>query len=254
MLKVWSLACAASISVLLAAVPATACTGDNCAAGLAYAAFGDTSRPATTLAVFLHGDVSSGGPADYMYSVARSFAASRPGVVAVALLRPGYFDQANRRSAGSDDGRRDTFTAGNIQTIGAAIRELRQRHNAQRVIGLGHSAGAGVLGVLAGKDPGLLSGVVLVSCPCDTARWSELRGRRVFSESPIEFVGSVSRSTRIIAITGASDTNTTPELAERYVAAAASAGVRASVRIVAGEHGFNPLSGAAVSALAGLSR
>ncbi|QCK87424.1 alpha/beta hydrolase [Phreatobacter aquaticus] len=233
---------------------AHACSAPSCANGLAYQAYGPAQ--ARTLAVFVHGDVSSGGPADYMYRYAQSFAAGRRDVAAVALLRPGYYDRVGNRSAGSDGGRRDTFDAGSIRTIAGAIRELKAKYGAQRVIALGHSGGAGVLGVIAGNSGGLLNGVVLASCPCDVQAWRASRGsgRGFSSLSPVDYISGVPSSTAIVAVTGAGDTNTRPALAEDYVARARAAGRNARVEIVAGGHGFGSVAGPSVRALTGMAR
>lgn len=244
-----------TLAAMLASAPVLACEGGDCANGLAFSAYGPAK--ATTLAVFLHGDVSAGGPADYMYSYAKSFAAARKGVVAVAILRPGYYDRAGKRSSGDDGGRRDTFHSSNNRTIAGAIQELKAKYGASRVIGLGHSAGAGTLGVLAGNYAGLLDGVVLVSCPCDVRAWDVHRGRQrgSASQSPISYIGSVPASTSIVAITGSGDENTTPALATSYIEKAQAAGLRARVQIVGGGHNFGgALAGAAVSALGGMAR
>lgn len=233
---------------------AQACSAPNCANGLSYQAYGPAQ--ARTLAVFLHGDVSSGGPADYMYSYARSFASGRRDVAAVAILRPGYYDRAGNRSSGSDNGRRDTFDAGSIRTIAGAIRDLKAKYGAQRVIALGHSAGAGALGVIAGNAGGLLNGVVLVSCPCDVAAWRASRGggRGFSSLSPVDYISGVPGSTAIVAVTGSGDDNTRPALAEDYVARARAAGRNARVEIVPGSHGFGSVAGPSVRALSAMAR
>jgi pimeloyl-ACP methyl ester carboxylesterase len=233
---------------------ALACSSSTCANGLAYQAYGPPR--ARVLAIFVHGDVSSGGPADYMYRYAQAFAAGRRDVAAVAVLRPGYYDRAGNRSAGSDNGRRDTFDAGSIQTLAGAIRELKAKFGAQRVVALGHSGGAGALGVIAGNSGGLLNGVVLVSCPCDVPAWRASRGtgRGFSSLSPVDYITGVPASTSLVAVTGASDDNTRPALAEAYVARARAAGRNARVEIVGGSHGFGTVSAPSVRALAGMAR
>jgi pimeloyl-ACP methyl ester carboxylesterase len=240
------------------ATAALACTGGSCANGLAYEAFGESGAGASpVLAVFVHGDVSAGGPADYMYGAARSFAADRKGVVAVALLRPGYFDRAGKQSSGSDGGRRDTFHATNNRLVAGAIAELKQKYRARKVVALGHSGGAGAIGVVAGGNPGLIDGMVLVSCPCDVPRWMATRNgtnRAMSSQSPVDYISGLPRGMPIVAVTGQDDDNTRPLLATEYVEKAQSAGMRATARIVPGNHGFNGISGAAVGALGGMAR
>lgn len=248
----------AVLAWLAAWSPARACEGAGCANGLVYEAFGPApgaGRP--VLAVFIHGDVSAGGPADYMVAHARQFAASRKNVVAIALLRPGYYDRGGRQSAGSDNGRRDTFHSGNNRAVAGAIRELKQRYGARGVIALGHSGGAGTIGVIAGSDPGLLNGIVLAACPCDVAAWNASRGRRggFSSQSPVDYLSGVAPGTAIVAVTGQGDDNTRPELATDYVAKAQARGLSARVQIVGGGHNFNgALSSASVAALGGMVR
>jgi predicted esterase len=228
--------------------PALACSGENCANGLVTSSYGKGK----TLAVFVHGDVSSGGAADYMYPYAKNFA--RNGVVAVAILRPGYYDKAGNTSAGSDNGRRDGYSSGNINALASAIRELKAKHGATKVIGLGHSGGAAMLGVLAGKG-GVLDGAVLVSCPCDLQKWRASRGRGSWSssQSPSDYASGV--SIPVVAVTGSGDDNTSPELAQDYIEKLKSRGISAQVKIVSGGHNFGGgLASTAVSALSGMAR
>ena len=246
------------LTALGVALPARACEGAGCANGLVYEAFGPPpGRGQPVMAFFIHGDVSAGGPADYMYAYARQFAASRKNVVAIALLRPGYFDRAGRRSSGSDNGRRDTFHSGNNRAVAGAIRELRQAYAARSAVALGHSGGAGTIGVIAGDHPGLLNGIVLASCPCDVAAWRASRGRRggFSAQSPIDHLSGIPPGTAIVAVTGQADDNTRPELATDYVARAQARGLAARAQIVGGAHQFTgALAGSAVAALSAMAR
>lgn len=243
---------------LAASAPAFACEGGACVNGLAYEAYGPAPGAGSpVLAVFVHGDVSDGGPADYMYAYAQRFAASRKNVVAIALLRPGYYDRAGKRSGGSDNGRRDTFQSGNNRAVSGAIRELRRIYRARAVVALGHSGGAGALGVIAGNDPGLIDGLVLASCPCDVPAWRASRGRGggYSSQSPVDYLSGIPRGMPIVAVTGRSDDNTRPELASDYVARAQALGLNARLQLVGGGHGFGSgVGGAALSALGGMAR
>ncbi|MGO4283693.1 hypothetical protein [Bosea sp. TAB14] len=245
-------------AVLFGGAGALACDGDTCANGLAYEAFGAAPGGGTrpVLAIFVHGDVSAGGPADYMYGHARRFAAGRKNVVAVALLRPGYYDRAGRRSDGSDNGRRDTFQSGNNSAVAGAIQELKRIYNARSVVALGHSGGAGTIGVVAGSHPGLINGLVLVSCPCDVPAWYASRGRRPgAAQSPVDYVSGIPAGTPIVTVTGQADDNTRPELAADYVAKVQARGLPARAQIVGGGHNFGgALAATSVSALAAMVR
>jgi pimeloyl-ACP methyl ester carboxylesterase len=206
----------------------------------------------STLVVLVHGDGSDGGPTDYLYPFARSIAGIKPRVVAAALLRPGYSDKEGRTSQGSHHNRRDSYTAQNVTAVGKAIAALKARYKATRVVAVGHSGGAAITGVLIGRQPGLIDAAVLVSCPCDIARWRSENNRGAWpnSLSPQTFTATVPKSTTVVAITGADDTNTRPDLAKAYVSALAARGVRADARTVPGAgHGFGSLAPAVAAAI-----
>ena len=222
--------------------------GGLCLAAATYGA--STAGASPALVVVLHGDVSSGGPADYHFWTARNLAG--PGVVSVALLRPGYSDSIGRVSEGSANGRRDHYTAANINAVADAIAALKNHYKARRVVVLGHSGGAAMAGVLIGKRPGLVQGVVLASCPCDIVRWRTSRGRGAWpnSESPSTYVEKVPKSTQVVAITGSADDNTFPAMARDYVAKLAARGVNARFESVSSGHDFNGnLASASVAAV-----
>jgi len=180
---------------------------------------------ASGLVVFLHGDISRGGAAKYHAPYAAEIAeAGGDGTVAVALVRPGYPAGDGRVSGGSSNGRKDHYTEGNIASVADAVRRLRAHYNAARVVIVGHSGGAAMAGVLMGKHPGVADAAVLISCPCDIDRWRS--GRRPWSASlsPSDFVSTVSKGARIVAITGAKDTNTRWSLAKAYIGDLTDAG------------------------------
>jgi len=208
---------------------------------LAAATYGSESAgESPTLIVVLHGDTSGGGPADYHFEFARSVA--RPGVIAVALLRPGYSDRAGRSSEGQDLGRRDNYTAEYINAAGAAIEALKKEYRAKRVVLVGHSGGSAYTGVLLGSRPGIAGAAILVSCPCNIQRWREQRGGGAWSrsQSPSSFVAKIPVTTCLIAITGAGDDNTPPQLAQDYVAVLSGRGAKANFVSVPGAgHNFN---------------
>jgi pimeloyl-ACP methyl ester carboxylesterase len=190
--------------------------GDNLC--LVIKTFGE-SRAAPALYVVLHGDTSDGGPSDYHYAVAQALQAGGPaGSVAVAMIRPGYYDYAGNTSTGSNYGRRDSYTAENIAAIADGIRTLKTVHGARRVILVGHSGGAAIAGVILGEFPGLADGAVLVSCPCNITAWRLGRGGPwTQSESPSDYVSRISEGTHVVAVSGEADTNTGPALSRDYV-------------------------------------
>ena len=57
------------------------------------------SAERTSLIIFIHGDGYRGGPSDYMYPIAQLFGAK--GIVAIGLIRPGYYDSNGNHSTGN---------------------------------------------------------------------------------------------------------------------------------------------------------
>ncbi len=226
---------------------ARACSGSDAVQGgslcLAMRSFGKRDS-ADTLVVFLHGDVSRGGPADYMHGYAEQTAGMDAGIFAVSLVRPGYPGGGSLKSEGDTNDRRDHYTAANNAAIAGAIEALKGASGAKRVIVVAHSGGAAMAGAVLGQNPGLIEAAVLASCPCNVGRWRKDRGRSPWpnSQSPQDFVDGVARGTRVVAITGSRDNNTPRRLAEAYVAALAGRGIDARFAIADGAaHDFDRL-------------
>ena len=250
----------ACLSLLALSEPATAAcpngstikdwvpAGEFC---LAAATYDRQAGRSPILIVLLHGDTSSGGPADYLFEFADRL--SQPGVASVALLRPGYSDKSGRTSQGTNYGRADSYTPANIAAVGNAIEAFKKHFQAQRTIVVGHSGGAAIAGVLIGNTLALAQAAILVSCPCDIPRWRKERNGSAWtrSESPSSYVGKVPTSTTVVAITGTKDDNTSPSLAADYVAQLAKRGVPAQFETVNGAgHTFNrDMQAAATSAI-----
>ena len=188
--------------------------------------------PEPTLVVFIHGDLNDGGTADYIYQRARE--AVTDGRIVVGLVRPGYADAEGNQSTGDTFGRGDNYTAHNVDAVAAAIKALREYHKASHVVLVGHSGGAAIGGVILGRHPGLVDGAVLAACPCDIAAWRAGRREWRRSLSPDGFVNRVPASTRVVAITGDKDDNTSPILADNYAKKLARRGVPARFVLVAG--------------------
>ena len=203
-------------------------TAESCAAGdIVNAVRGDklclalkTARGAEAqdagaqLLILLHGDVSRGGPSDYHYRIAQEIVTNHPAVIAIAVLRPGYFDSDGKRSDGNDNGRRDHYTATNIDSMAAAIRALRDNYRPSRIILVGHSGGSAFSGVILGRHPATVDGAILTSCPCDVRRWRSAGGGRDWRDSlsPSSFIDKVPQTARVIVLTGSKDSNTGPSL------------------------------------------
>lgn len=211
----------------------------------------ETAGAHPALIVVVHGDISDGGAATYHARFARTLA--RPGVVVVALIRPGYWDASGAKSEGDTLGREDNYTAENIAAIGGAIDALKKHYRASRAIYVGHSGGAAIGGVLIARQRGLIDVAMLVSCPCDIPRWVKAHRYKPWTRSlsPMFFAYRVPAITEVVAITGAADENTQPALAADYVEALKKRGVRARFEEVDGaSHGFSGVADATANAVA----
>ena len=208
---------------------------------LVFKAFGvETAGDSPTLIVFLHGDNTRGGATDYMYSVAARYA--EPGVIAVAILRPGHYDSdGNASTEGEQWGSWDNYTPHNIESVALVVGGLKERHKAKKVILIGHSGGAAYVGVMLGKYPNLANSAILVACPCniDDWRWEKGRLRWTWSLSPHSFVGGIARDTRVIAVSGELDSVVSPGIQKEYIKTLTERGTRAEYREIPGVgHGF----------------
>jgi pimeloyl-ACP methyl ester carboxylesterase len=193
------------------------------------------SATPTTMLVWLHGNVSTGGPANSHFRVAQKAAADLAAghVLSVALVRPGYPDGTGAYSSGSDNGRIDNWTHAVVAEIGTVIARLRNRFRPQTVILIGHSGGAAIAASLLGMKPELAGAAILIGCPCDMQAWRVGRSRMPWrSEDPMNWVSSVTAGTRVIALTGSLDTTTAPSLAGDYAARLRSHGIAAEFRLV----------------------
>ena len=246
-----SLAALVSIALLSLAGGANgATTSESCAAGdILHAVRGGkfclavetvkgkaAADSGGALIIVLHGDGSRGGPTDYHYRIAQEAVTDHAEATAVAILRPGYLDAKGKRSDGRDNGRRDHYTAENIDSVAAEIKTLREHYRPARVLLIGHSGGAAFTGVILGRHPGLVDGAVLASCPCDVPRWRNAGGGQPWNNSlsPSSFIDKVPQTARVIAITGGKDTNTSPNLGRTYAESLAKRGVAAEFREAAG--------------------
>lgn len=204
--------------------------------------FPSARRDRGAMVIYLHGDGTAGGAVDYQTPSASD---PPPGAIFLIMIRPGYYASEGVRSSGYDGGRRDNYTAENVDAIARGIGALKEYHDASRVILVGHSGGAAIAGIIIGRYPGLVQGALLIACPCDVARWRADTGGRPYtlSLSPSTYVGSVPIATMVVALTGANDVTTLPSLAEEYVSQLRRRGVDAEfIRVLGAGHGWNAIA------------
>jgi len=227
------------LSVVLAAAVHQVAATELCAADnrtrvaandecLVIKTYGESAER-TSLIIFIHGDGYRGGPSDYMYPVAQSFGAK--GVVAIGMIRPGYYDSNGNHSTGNSYREWDNYQPDVIATIAAAVKVLKKHYKAKNVVLAGHSGGSAISGVIIGKYPGLVSAAVLGACPCNVPDWRFMRrgwNNWPLSLSPHEFIGKIDSKTTVVAVTGGKDGNTEPVLARDYVASLKSKGIDAT--------------------------
>ncbi|MEO1332786.1 MAG: alpha/beta fold hydrolase [Myxococcota bacterium] len=198
-----------------------------------------------TLVVALHGDAPFSQPS-YQYRFAELVAKRSTNTVAVGLLRPGYTDAESLRSDGErGEAVGDNYDAPRIETIAAAIRALRSRYAAKRIVLAGHSGGAAITAKLIALHAGLVDHAILVSCPCDIGQWRadmlEASGYCGFdgdldARSPIDLVNQIPKTTRVDILVGQMDTVTKPALSRAYADALSELEKRFRFTVVDGDH------------------
>ncbi len=182
------------------------------------------------MVVWLHGNITSGGPADGHFRLAEQVArgAAPDAVLAVALVRPGYPDGSGAFSSGRDRRRADNWQRADLQEVATAVERLRQRYRPRVVLLVGHSGGAAIAAVLLGLQPQLAQAALLLACPCDLPTWRRGKpGPYWLSEDPLRWADAVPAQARVVALTGSRDDTTPPALAQAYVQRLRARGVDA---------------------------
>jgi predicted esterase len=215
---------------------AFACSGEDCAGSLAYQAYGNNPKP-KALVIFLHGAVSSGGPADYMYKYAKQLSENHTDVISIALLAPGYYDRYGKQSDGSDSGRR---LSDDTDPLIDSIKALSAKYGTRQIYAIGHSKGAMNLAGIIGKEPELISGAILVAGIYDLQALSTTRGRIQSGIQGIDLLPTVSKKTKIILIHGDSDSTVPLSQSLIYAQKARDLGLKPELIVIPdGEHNFN---------------
>lgn len=186
-----------------------------------------------TLVVILHGD---GGPGRYD-GMAAALAKAVPSATVVALNRPGYGRGKYRSPGRGGSSMGDLYTKQNNDALAKTLLSMKASLKPRKMVVIGHSGGAGQMGSVIGRYPGIADVVLLVSCPCDVPSWRlSRRGKNNWtsSQSPQDYVKGISSKSRVILVVGAKDSNTKPRFSEAYVAAAKAAGKKTSLVLISG--------------------
>ncbi len=205
------------------------------------------------LVVFIHGD---GGPIRrsteaYRESYADQFSLLRnAGINVIVILRPGHRLPDWSQTSGYPTTKNDNYTGGIIAGISEAMDRLRDHYKPSKMVLLGHSGGAMISGIIAGRHPGTADAAVLVAWGCNTREWRQWRidskGRRgqwYDSLSAHDFLDGIPKDMRVIAITGSDDTNTKPSFAKDCIAQMKSLGLNVDMREIDG-YGHSSMLGA----------
>jgi predicted esterase len=195
------------------------------------------------LVIVVHGDGSDGSPSNYHYRFAERAAAVMPDTVVAAVLRPGYSDGED-----TSDGLRgyttgDNWTPEVVSAVATVLSELKDKYHPRRVILVGHSGGAAIVGNLLGRRGTAADAALLVSCACDVAAWRKymqsVKGGAIWerparSLSPLALVDGVSATAKLWLLVGSDDQTTPSTLTLAYADALRHRNVTVNVTIAAG--------------------
>ncbi len=211
-------------------------------------AFGDViDSKAPILVIYLPGDTGNNYGHDnrYFFTEAKYIASKNANVIGVSILRPGTFDTIGNRSPGYQGKSDDNKTKKNINSTVRTIAHLKNTYKPERIIAVGHSGGAMMLGVIIGQYPDLLDSVVLTSTVCDIPAYRMHRrgvNRWTNSQSPEKYVDGISSDIVIRLVTGMKDTNTIPKFAKDCEVLYAEQGLDVNLELVPGAtHKFGSL-------------
>jgi predicted esterase len=210
------------------------------------------------LIVVIHGDAPGHDPV-YQYDFSRALAHGLEDTFVLALLRPGYRDGMGAASDG-DRGLAigDSYSEDAADQMGAAVAEAAARLQAKDVKLVGHSGGAALALIMLAQRPGLASGALIASCPCDLEPWRRHMAQRNSNPlfllpaggvSPLSKVGRLAKGLDLHILVGERDTVTPPWLSQRLMNGARARGVKVRLAIVP-DAGHEILSNPAMTAAA----
>lgn len=205
--------------------------------------YGALAQPdgAHTLVIVVHDDGDPGIRSDES-AFAKAAASAVPESVTVTVLRPGHHNASGNSSAGNRGaGKGDDFTLDRLVRLGKSVETLKRMTPNARVILVGDGGGAALVADLAGLQPEIADGILLVGCPCALPEWRSHMAKRtgdsgwasvVSSLDPLKFAGGVSTAMRVVVLVGADDAVTPVSLSRTYVEALTLRGIGTDYRIV----------------------
>jgi dienelactone hydrolase len=194
------------------------------------------------LLVMVHGDIPN--PGQGLYEFSEAVARISDNVVAAGLLRPGYKDAQGDASAGKMGyAIGDNYTAQVVDDVDAAIRQLKARYHAGRVVVMGHSGGGAITANLIGRHPGDVDAAVILACGCDPqefkTRW--VREHPIFPKDlpnpsllPLDLAPRVSPRTHVRMVIGDKDDVVRLPASQAYFHALQARGVDVTLTIAPG--------------------
>ena len=199
--------------------------------GLQIQVYGDiASLSKPTLYIFLHGESCN---ADYMKYMAKNTVENN--VLSIVMAKPGCTLNGNK-SAGIYH-RYDPFTVDRVEGVANATRSLKKQYKARKIFLIGHSGGAAVAGIILGRYPELVDGMVAIAFPAnipDLMAYHNLVIKEYKSLSPHDFIEDIKLTSSIHIIVGSDDNLTPPVISAGYVNDARERGLEVEYLILDG--------------------
>ncbi|HVJ03267.1 MAG TPA: hypothetical protein VM662_13875 [Sphingomonas sp.] len=130
-----------------------------------------------------------------------------------------------------------------VAAVGESITALRRRYPRARIVVVGDAGGAALAANLAGVQPHLVDGIVLVACPCALPEWrahiqsqaGALSAATSAGLDPLKTAGGISPALRAAVLVGADDPVTPVKFSRAYAEALTLRGIATDYRIVPGK-------------------
>lgn len=130
-----------------------------------------------------------------------------------------------------------------VTVAGDSIAALRHRYPRARIVVVGDAGGAALAANLAGVQPHLIDGIVLVACPCALPEWrahiqsqaGALPAATSAGLDPLKTAGGISPELRAAVLVGADDLVTPVKFSRAYAEALTLRGIATDYRIVPGK-------------------